>query len=84
MGYNPEMPTILRIGAYRFFFYAGDRGEPQHVHVESGDKVAKFWLSPVRLEDSSGFQRQEIARIQRTVTDNAEALREAWNAYFKG
>ena len=78
------MPTILRVGPYRFFFYAGDRGEPLHVHVESGDKVAKFWLSPVRLDGSSGFQRQEIARIQRIVTDNAEELREAWNAYFKG
>jgi len=28
------MPTILRIGSYRFFFYAGDRDEPQHIHAE--------------------------------------------------
>jgi hypothetical protein len=46
------MPTILRVGSYRFFFYAGDRDEPAHVHIEREDKVAKFWLDPVRLHNS--------------------------------
>ena len=40
------MPTILREGPYRFFFYASDREEPPHVHVERDDRVAKFWLDP--------------------------------------
>lgn len=33
------MPTVLRVGPYRFFFYAGDRNEPQHIHVERDDKI---------------------------------------------
>ena len=78
------MPTILRKGAYRFFFYAGDREEPIHVHVERDDKVAKFWLEPIRLQTSGGFSRPEIARIQRMVQTHAEKLKEAWNAYFNG
>jgi hypothetical protein len=49
------MPAILRIGAYRFFFYAGDRDEPQHVHVERDDKIAEFGLDPVRFQRSGGF-----------------------------
>lgn len=44
------MPTVLRSGPYRFFFYAGDRDEPPHVHVERGEAIAKFWLSPVKLQ----------------------------------
>jgi hypothetical protein len=44
-----SMPTVLTVGPYRFFFYAGDRDEPLHVHVEREDKVAKFWLDPIRL-----------------------------------
>jgi len=40
------MPTILRVGPNRFFFYASDRAEPVHVHVEGGDGTAKFWLDP--------------------------------------
>ncbi|MED6327357.1 MAG: DUF4160 domain-containing protein [Verrucomicrobiota bacterium] len=42
------MPTVLRVGPYRFFFYAGDAGEPEHIHVERDDCVVKFWLLPVR------------------------------------
>jgi len=53
------MPTVLRIGHYRFFFYAGDRNELPHVHVEQGDNKAKFWLAPVRLQNSGGFNRRD-------------------------
>jgi len=76
------MPTVLRIGPYRFFFFAGDRDEPPHIHIEREDKVAKFWLDPVRLQSSGGFSRNEIIRIQRVVGEYQIQLREAWNAYF--
>ena len=59
------MPTVLRLGPYRFFFYAGDADEPPHVHVERDTDKAKFWLDPVRLQSSGGFGRTEISRIQR-------------------
>src|SRR3989304_2044126 len=52
------MPTVLRVGPYRFFFFAADRDEPHHVHVEREDKIAKFWLDPVRLQTSGGFSRR--------------------------
>ena len=52
------MPTVLRVGPYRFFFYTEDRDEPPHVHVERDDRVATFWLDPVRLERSGGFKQQ--------------------------
>lgn len=45
------------IGPYRFFFYAGDREEPPHIHVERDEHTAKFWLDEVRLRDSRGFGR---------------------------
>ena len=41
------MPTVLRIGPYRFGFYASDRNEPSHVHVKRERKEAKFWIDPV-------------------------------------
>ena len=78
------MPTVLRSGPYRFFFYAGDGGEPPHVHVERGDAEAKFWLDPIRLERSRGFGRKEINRIRRLVEWNLQALLESWNEFFHG
>ncbi len=78
------MPTVLREGPYRFFFYAGDRDEPPHIHVERDDRIAKFWLDPIQLQWSGGFIRAEIAEIQRTIDGRRERLLEAWHAYFRG
>lgn len=60
------MPTVLRIGACRFFFFAGDRYEPAHIHIERDDN----------------FSRNEIAKIQKIVLENQQLLLESWNAYF--
>lgn len=76
------MPTVMRVESYRFFFYAGDRAEPPHVHVERDDRIAKFWLDPARLQHSDGFGRNEINRLHRLVTENQEYLLRAWNDYF--
>jgi len=77
------MPTVLRHGPYRFFFYASDRDEPPHIHVERDDNIAKFWLDPVRLQSSGGFPRVEIGQIESLVTENQQTLLEAWNEYFR-
>lgn len=76
------MPTVLLVGPYRFFFYAGDRDEPAHIHVERDDKVSKFWLDPTRLQRSGGFSRTEIRRIHELVKIHHKELLEAWNDYF--
>lgn len=78
------MPTVLRVGTYRFFFFAGDREEPQHIHVEVADKLAKFWLNPVRLHSSGGFSAAEIVRLLRLVRQHQGTFLEAWHAYFNG
>jgi hypothetical protein len=78
------MPTVLRIGSYRFHFYANDRREPPHVHVERDDATAKFWLNPVRFQGGRGFRRREMNRLQGLVEAHEERLLRAWNEYFKG
>lgn len=76
------MPTIFRNGPYRFFFYAGDKNEPPHVHIDRDDKIAKFWLDPIRLSMSGGFNRSEITRMHRKITNKQSKLLEAWHEYF--
>jgi hypothetical protein len=77
------MPTILRIGPYRFFFYSGDRDEAEHIHIERDEHAAKFWMSPVRLDRSGGFGRSELNRIQILVEERETALLEAWHDFFQ-
>lgn len=76
------MPTVLRVGPYRFFFYAGDRDEPEHIHVERDEKIAKFWLNPIRLQSSGGFDRIEISKLHKIINEKRIKLMEAWNEYF--
>jgi hypothetical protein len=76
------VPSALRIGPYRFFFYANDRGEPAHVHVQRDGKIAKFWIEPVRMDRSGRFRPNELLDIQRTIEQNKTKLLTAWNDYF--
>jgi len=76
------MPTVLREGPYRFFFYAGNGEEPTHVHVERDDNTAKFWLDPVRMQNSGGFGRKEINKINKIILENQYLLLERWDDYF--
>lgn len=76
------MPTVLREGPYRFFFYSADRDEPLHVHVEREKMLAKFWLAPVRLQYSTGFGRSELAKLEALVRERREFFVESWNDHF--
>jgi hypothetical protein len=63
------MPTILRSGALRFFFYSLEDSEPPHVHFESGHATAKYWLEPVELARSRGFRAKELTRLRATISN---------------
>ncbi|MBI5187640.1 MAG: DUF4160 domain-containing protein [Nitrospirae bacterium] len=76
------MPTVLKVGPYRFFFYAGDGDEPAHIHVERDENITKFWLDPVRLQSSGGFSRLEITKIHKIINEHHSKLLEAWHEYF--
>jgi hypothetical protein len=76
------VPTVLRIGPYRFFFYSNESTEPPHVHVQRERRLAKFWLDPVTLAAVTGFAAHELRRIERHVVENREQILEAWNGYF--
>jgi len=78
------VPTVKTVGPYRIFFYAGDRDEPIHVHVEREDRTAKFWLNPVRLQRSGGFNRNELNKIHTVLVEYENELVEAWHVYFNG
>jgi len=76
------MPTVLRVGPYRFFFYAGDGREPAHVHVEDSDNTAKIWLVPIGVARAGGFSPRELRQIEQIINEHSDELLEAWHGYF--
>ena len=76
------MPTVLRWGSYRGFFYSNEGNEPAHVHVRSGNKEAKFWLHDLTVVVNAGFPTHELGDIIRHLRPHREQLMVAWNEYF--
>ena len=78
------MPTVLRVKGFRFFFFSNEGAEPPHIHVEYAENYAKFWLEPVELQRSIGFNAAEISELGKIVKDNKKILKERWYEFFKG
>lgn len=76
------MPTIFRIGSYRFYFYSHDSNEPPHVHVDRDKYSAKFWLKKVALADNLGFAKKELNEVHEIVKKHQLQFLDAWHAYF--
>lgn len=76
------MPTILRAGPYRIYFYSHEPNEPPHVHVDRDTSTVKIWLEPVALARNLGFGAHELRKILQLVNKHRQDLLEAWNDYF--
>ena len=76
------IPTIFRVGPYRFFFFSREEARI-HVHIESPDGEAKFWLEPrVELARSFRFTDRELVKLRRIINDREEEIRDAWDRHF--
>lgn len=75
------VPTVLRDGRFRIYFFSHDIVEPPHVHVDRDDCSAKFWLDPVGLAVNLGFTPRELRRIRFLIVEHRAALLEAWDGY---
>ncbi len=76
------MPTVMRIGPYRFFFYSNEGNEPSHIHVQRDQASAQFWLAPVRLASNHGFAAHDLRALRDIITEHEPALMEAWHEHF--
>jgi Domain of unknown function (DUF4160) len=76
------VPTALRTGPYRFYFYSHEPNEPRHIHVDRDNLSAKFWLEPVALAVNFGFSAVELHRVESVVETYQARFREAWDGHF--
>jgi hypothetical protein len=79
------MPTLFRVGSFRFFFYSneGQPREPPHVHIDRDDSEAKLWLRPdVSVAYKDGFNARELNQSVRLVEVNRERIETTWNDFF--
>lgn len=75
------MPTIFRYKGCRFFFYSNEH-LPIHIHIENGEKTAKFEVENQKLVSSYKFSSSELREIRILVEQNKELFKNKWNEYF--
>ena len=73
------MPTVLRIGPYRFHFYSNEGNEPPHIHIRFEGNECKYWLEPIALAKNRGIKAHELNEIEKLVFENQTHLIAKYN-----
>jgi hypothetical protein len=75
------MPTVLRIGGYRFHFYSDEGMEPPHIHARCAEGECKFWLAPIMLAKNLGLSPQQLRQVEQLVYANRRIFWEKFNEF---
>jgi len=75
------MPTILRIGPYRFHFYSDESREPPHIHIRTAGRECKFWLENISLARNRGIPSHDLREIERLVFEHQDFLIKKYHEY---
>ncbi len=75
-------PTVFREGRIRVFFFSREETR-MHVHVQSAEGEAKFWMEPqIELEANFGLPARQIGRIQKLLEERQDEIRKAWHRHL--
>lgn len=76
-------PTVFRYKGYRFLFFSREE-ERMHIHVQSSDGEAKFWLEPaVTLARNYGLSQKRIREIQKIIEERKNEIQDGWQKHFQ-
>ena len=76
------MPTVLRIGPFRFHFYSDEGEEPAHIHVRTSRGECKFWLDPnIALAANRGMPAHELREIEKLIFQHQTTLKNAYHEH---
>ena len=75
-------PTVFRHGPFRFYFFSREETRI-HVHVQSGEGEAKFWLEPeIAIAVNYGLSKRQINSALKLVEEHEDEIRAAWTEHF--
>jgi Domain of unknown function (DUF4160) len=75
-------PTVFREGPWRFFFFSREEAR-LHIHVQSADGEAKYWLDPsIELARNYGLSAPDLRRIEQLIKEHEREIHDAWHRHF--
>lgn len=75
-------PTVFREAGFRFYFFS--REEPRmHIHVQSSNGEAKFWIEPeIQIAQNYGLSMRELNEADSLIKERQNEIRTAWQQHF--
>jgi len=74
---------VFRAGGFRFYFFSREERRI-HVHAQSADGEAKFWLDPaIELAVSYNLKKKDLTRVRKLIEEHENEIRAAWNRHFQ-
>ena len=81
-----NMPTILMILGWRFFFYSNEGNEPIHIHAQKAEMECKFWLDvdnfEVKEDFSLNLNPQSKKEVKKIIYEHFDYIVSEWNRFF--
>ena len=68
------MPTVLRIGPYRFYFWSHELNEPLHIHVDRDERSAKYGSSLSLWHGTLDLESGSCGGLRRSSTSTSGSL----------
>jgi hypothetical protein len=77
-------PTVFREAGFRFYFFS--REEPRmHIHVQSSNGEAKFWLDPdIQIAQKHGRSMKELNEADGLIKEHQDEIQTAWHQRLPG
>ena len=67
-------PTVFREAGFRFYFFSREETR-MHIHVQSSNGEAKFWLEPdIQVAQNHGLSMKELNEAGSLITEDNPAL----------
>jgi len=75
-------PTVFKEKGFRFFFLSREETR-MHIHVQSGDGEAKYWLEPqIELAANYGLRQDKMRIIEQLIEKHRDEIQDAWKRHF--
>lgn len=71
------MPTVLRVGGYRFIIFTNDHNPP-HIHVQRAEGGAKISLQPIEIVEYHALNARQLREIIAIVGEHHGYLLDKW------
>jgi len=79
---RPRAADILVRGLLSFFFFSREESR-LHIHVQSAEGEAKYWIDPViELARNHGLSDNDLGRVEALIEEHEQEIRDAWRRHF--